>query len=174
MSVYYATTLQRIMGRLLQPAQVRAWIRGGDPHSRKADPQHFVPSGALPSSVDEELLHYCFTPSISSVITISAPQMLLSVSLLSLLLGIGVYLGFMWTRDLDIEFGRYDSRNIWIVYLVSTVVCVLVYSTSRLITDHENVQEDHILLQNCRNWQNRQSGAGSVQEPIEVAGVNNV
>ncbi|KFZ14085.1 hypothetical protein V501_03412 [Pseudogymnoascus sp. VKM F-4519 (FW-2642)] len=41
MAVYYATTQQRMLGRLLQAEQVRLWIRGGN---RAADTARLVPS----------------------------------------------------------------------------------------------------------------------------------
>jgi len=41
MAVYYATTQQRMLGRLLQAKQVKLWIRGG---SRAVDTARLVPS----------------------------------------------------------------------------------------------------------------------------------
>lgn len=67
-----------------------------------------------------DLARLCFTPSIASVMTISAPQTLLSSSLLSLLASLGVYFGG----------SDEDSRNIFVVYLGSIGVCFLAYSIS--------------------------------------------
>lgn len=87
----------------------------------------------------------CFTPSVLSVITISAPQMLLSASLATLLAGFGVYLGFTWTRKLDALAAPQDSRNVFIMYLVSLGVCILVYSISRIVKETDLLTETQIL-----------------------------
>lgn len=152
MSVYYATTLHRIMGRQLEPAYVRAWIRGfrNEEERRRfgdrTDPQDFHGHGA------QDMIDCCFRPAYATVLTLSAPQVLLSTSLFALLIGIGVYLGFMWTNHVDDGYGKHDSRNIWIVYLITAVISVLVYSTSRLITESERLYEEDILLEYCRKW----------------------
>lgn len=164
MAVYYATTLHRIMGRQLEPSYVRAWIRGfrrpyGAMTDRKADP-HRLEFESWNSTLDlvGALIDRSFRPAYASVITLSAPQVLLSTSLFGLLLGIGVYLGFMWTQHVDEVFGGLDSRNIWIVYLVTAVVCVIVYSTSRLITDDEAHNEFTIMSGYCSKWLESEAG----------------
>lgn len=100
------------------------------------------------------------------VITISAPQMLLSTGLISLVLGIGIYLGFVWTQDLDIEYGRNGSRYVWIVYLIGTLVCVIVYSTSWLISSHDKFWEDDILKDYCDQ---RMESAGVRRPDMQTA-----
>jgi len=161
MAVYYATTQQRIMGRLLRPAQVRGWIRGRLPpqqnrtiwkikikpssHTR-TDPEDYRSTLLDPKSVAADVMAKCFTPSVVSVITMSAPQLLLSSSLFSLLLGIGVYFGFTWTRNLNTDAGPNDDRNVMIIYLVSVIVCIIVYSVSRLIQDDDTRTEEMIIM----------------------------
>jgi hypothetical protein len=150
MSVYYAITLQRVMGRLLQPAQVREWIRGSLlsriqtgrwitlKNATKTDPDEFQPSATHIAN--------CFTPSLASVLTISAPQMLLSLSLFSLLFAFGVYYGCIWTRNLDPAAGPHGSRNIVIIYIASATVCWLIYAISHLISNDDRRSEKDILL----------------------------
>jgi hypothetical protein len=79
-----------------------------------------------------DIIESCFTPSEASVITISAPQMLLSASLLMLLIALGIYLGFLWTRSLDQSAGINDSRSVFITYVVGLAVSGFVYSISQL------------------------------------------
>lgn len=159
--MYYASTQQRVIGRLLQAEQVRGWIRGLLPaqrgkslwqlkrsHKFRGDPIDLI---TLASSDGEHLtpkiiMEQCFTPSISSVITISAPQILLSTSLLSLLLGLGMYFGFVWTRRLDVDAGIDGSKNVLIFYVTALSVCFGIYSVSRLIQDDEDRTERMILL----------------------------
>jgi hypothetical protein len=167
MAVYYATTQQRAMGRLLRPKQVRAWIRGGigaklptlDRATRSfakdmklagidlspCDPQDLNNNQYTSLVIPNYLRQKCFTPSVVSVITISAPQMLLSGSLITLLLGLGIYFGFTWTDKLDAQAGPHDSRNVFITFVVGLGVCTLVYSLSGLIHDKEDRPEVKIL-----------------------------
>ena len=198
MAVYYATTQQRTMGRLLTARQVRLWIRGGvaSPAAARIIPRldvffsRFGPSASyfagLPSNLEllsaarvleillfgsrmklrrqdpEELvsntlqihdrnrlkrtiIKSCFTPAVASVVTLSAPQMVLTASLIALIIALGVYLGFTWTRGLDIDAGLYDSRNVFIMYAVGLTVCIIVYSISRLIQDADTRTESNIL-----------------------------
>jgi hypothetical protein len=67
-------------------------------------------------------------------------------------LGIGVYLGFMWTGHIEVGRSPDDNRNIWIVYMIVMVACMLVYSTSRLVTSHEPLEEHLIVVENCSHW----------------------
>lgn len=176
MAVYYATTQQRAMGRLLRPKQVRAWIRGGigsklsflDPYTklilirlryklpemdvRPCDLEDFDPDqyGFLLAS--NHLRQKSFTPSLVSVSTISAPQMLLSGSLMTLLLGLGIYFGFKWTNKFDTQAGIRDSRNIFITFVTSLGVCTIVYSLSSLVHDREENTEAEILDVHMKNY----------------------
>ena len=133
MTVYYASAQQRTMGRLLYPKQVRSWIRG-----------------AADSVAQEVLLRHewatiqYFLPSAASVVNISAPTILLSASLNSFLIGLGVYLGFVWQRNLDVNAGTNDSRDVFITYTVSLGVSYATYNLSSL------VQEDQAYENPCR------------------------
>jgi hypothetical protein len=159
MAVYYATTQQRTMGRLLQPAQVRGWIRGQLPPQRlnsmwkfkpanrlRSDPEHYRSLDSNSTSITDDLMKLCFTPSAASVVTMSAPQILLSASLFTLILGIGVYFGFIWTRHIDIYAQDSGGRNVMATFLASTIFCFMVYSLSRLIQDNDTSTEKMILL----------------------------
>lgn len=137
MAVYHASAQHRTMGRLLLPGQVRGWIRG-----KHADTDDiFIDIEALrrlfqapPSKLFPDLasskLFEPFLPGLSSVLTISAPQLLLSASLYSFLAGLGVYVSFVWRRRLDPSASFNDSRNIFITYMVSLTVCEVIYSIS--------------------------------------------
>ncbi|ERF75575.1 hypothetical protein EPUS_04555 [Endocarpon pusillum Z07020] len=75
--------------------------------------------------------------------------MLLTTSLVALIIALGIYLGFTWTRGLDTDAGLHDSRNVFIMYAVGLTVCILVYSISGLIQDGDtrteyDILEDHL------------------------------
>ena len=108
---------------------MRAWIRGDSkgPHDYINDPGPSLAKDLVKS----------FAPAPSSVLTVSAPGLLLSASLYFLLIGFGVYLGFMWTRALDDLAGPDDSREVFIIYLVSLVFCYGLYSISDAAHDRK-------------------------------------
>lgn len=190
MAVYYSTALQRTMGRLLSAASVRAWIRGTSYAQRWAtdsprwasrlngqpcEPEEYSSSFGdytpefmfkyvRKNLIEEDVLKRCFTPSASCVMTVSAPPMLLSWSLFSLLAALGVHFGFMWTRDLDVGAGVDDSRNIFIVYAISLGVCFVVYSFSQLLSDGNQRGSYSALLSNTRDYVKRHpASAASIQ-----------
>jgi hypothetical protein len=111
------------------------------------DPSAFDANGIEPTKLAAKLRATCFTPSISAVVTMSAPQALLTGSLFSLLISLGIYLGFTWTRDLDPAAGTNDSRNVFIMYATSLGVCLVVYTLSLLIQDEDSRSEMSILNQ---------------------------
>ena len=126
LAVYYAGNLVWTVGRLFSGSEIRGWIRGSD-------------QGILDSLSGEQRGPsplQMLAPSLSSVLTVSAPGLLLSMSVLFLLLGFGIYLGFVWTRALDTESGTGDSRSVFIVYLVVLAVFYLMYSLSDIVQDY--------------------------------------
>ncbi|PMD49297.1 uncharacterized protein K444DRAFT_502184, partial [Hyaloscypha bicolor E] len=114
-AVYYASDQYRILGRHLNCEDVKAWIR----NDRLAG-----------YGIDQ---YGEFMPSPAAVLTVSAPNMLLSASLNSFLLGLGTYLAYVWTRHLDTTASTNDSRAIFITYVVSLTVCYGIYELSGLV-----------------------------------------
>lgn len=151
MAVYYASTQQRVLGRLLDPKQIRNWIRGyGFVSHEVCDPDEWDPnSRPLNITVERALLSSCFTPSVYAVLTISAPQVLLSAALFSFFIAIGTYL--VWSRNLDTNAGTNDSRNVFIVYMTALVISYLAYSLSSL-ERREKKSEYEVLYENAINW----------------------
>ncbi len=204
MAVYYATTQQRTLGRLLEAKRVRLWIRGGSRESetsrlvpsisdilitlgrklreshgedseqarirnlrlssstgladlpirlmlgrqddfRSCDPDDYAPDHSNIEEFKNNVIYHCFTPSVASVVTISAPQMLLSASLAMLLVALAIYFGFLWARNLDQTAGPNDSRNIFIMYIIGLTVSGIVYSISQLFQDDEKRSEHQIV-----------------------------
>lgn len=93
-----------------------------------------------------------FIPSVASVITVAAPQVLLSTSLIFLLVALGVYFGFVWTSNLDTSAGVYDNRNVFIFYLVGLLVCFVVYSLSHLVQEANAVSNFEVLETHYREF----------------------
>jgi hypothetical protein len=152
MAVYYASTQQRILGRLLDPKQIRNWIRGYGVQHAVCDPEEWNPSSLSDKLKQDDILRrICFTPSVYAVLTISAPQVLLSAALLSLLIGFGIYLGFTWTRNLDTNAGHDDSRNVFIVYMTALGTSLFAYELVSL--GREKKKSEYVVVrENLNDW----------------------
>ncbi|KAF3928140.1 hypothetical protein AA313_de0204550 [Arthrobotrys entomopaga] len=165
MSVYFASTQSRNVGRLFTGPQIRSWIRGGwipvDLYHLKVrtavDPDDIDIDAIFPDLAkaikpvtkshtahlvtnkwprrDKDTNWALITPAATSVLALSAPFMLLSTSLYTFLAGIGIYLGFLYTKRLDTDSGAYDDRNILIVYLIAIGICSGAYLIATRVTD---------------------------------------
>jgi hypothetical protein len=130
MAVYYATNQYRKLGRFLHADEVKAWI---------------CPTEKMPLSPESSLQQ--LLPSAASVLTVSAPNMLLSASLNAFLVGLGVYFGYVWTRNLDESAGPSASRAVFIVYVIGLALCYGIYSLSSLVaSDQSHTSEWDVLL----------------------------
>ncbi|CAN9365901.1 unnamed protein product [Alternaria alternata] len=75
-------------------------------------------------------------------VTVSAPNMLLSASLNAFLVGLGVYFGYVWTRNLDESAGSSASRAVFIVYVIGLALCYVIYAMSDLVAaDQSQISE---------------------------------
>ena len=126
-AVYYATKQYRIMGRCLYADQVKGWIQ----NQKK---KHWSPRKNTKFA------------SVASVLTVSAPNMLLSFSLNSFLAGLGIYLGFTWTRSLDETAGVIGSRAVFITYIVGLCISYGTYALSSTIVASQTYVSDEELL----------------------------
>lgn len=75
--------------------------------------------------------------SLWSAFILQAPFSYMQLSLGSFVLGLGIYLGFVWIKDLDQSAGPNDSRNIFIVFIVVVVFCIYFYVTPALYKEIE-------------------------------------
>ncbi|KAG8405412.1 hypothetical protein J3458_022069 [Metarhizium acridum] len=157
-SVSCAATQHMVMAPLVTGDDIRAWIRGGSTTSfpltlRSYSSRVKVIRPCKPEELDLEsldrqsqvsfdfsLMRQCFTPGVIPVIAMSGPVFLLAMSVLSAVIAFGVYFGFIWTRNLDVNAGLHDSRNVFIVYIVTLGLCTLV-SLSQPIQDEERGSE---------------------------------
>ena len=65
--------------------------------------------------------------SLWSAFVLRAPSTYIELSLFSFLLGLSIYLGFVWTKHLDSDAGPDDSRNVFIIFIVTTLYCLYYY-----------------------------------------------
>ncbi|KAH6840246.1 hypothetical protein B0T12DRAFT_45390 [Alternaria alternata] len=135
MAVYYATRQYRTLGRCLRIDQVKTWICG---KNCSTGPTSSIHPGT-PSNHPE-------LPSAAAVLTVSAPNMLMSASLNCLLVGFGVYFGFTWTKDLDADAGKDGSRAVFTTYIVGLIFCYGVYTLSGAVVASDSHMSEHDLL----------------------------
>lgn len=128
MTVYYSVKQQKVMSHLLYPHEIKDWVRGIELHT-------IVAAMTIPNRKPQPRW---FLPGVPSVLAVSAPELLMSASLASLIVGLGVYVGFVWHRKLDTGAGANDSLGVFIVYIVSITISYLVYSLS-IIAQSERV-----------------------------------
>jgi len=76
------------------------------------------------------------TPAPVSIIALSAPFVLLSSSVYTFLAGIGVYLGFLYTKGLgnSDSAGMEDNRNIFFVFVAAITTCHTIYDIANKAT----------------------------------------
>jgi hypothetical protein len=91
-------------------------------------------------------------------------QSILDYALVTYLIGLGIYLRFVWQSKLDIGSGNADDRNIFIVFLVCIVFCVGVYCTYFIVdllsTPYELGQWTH--------WRNHILARGPISSTVVV------
>lgn len=72
--------------------------------------------------------------------------MLLSASLNAFLIGLGIYLGYVWTRNLDEAAGQKASRAVFITYVVGLGACYGIYAPSGAVVADENDQDEETVM----------------------------
>ena len=82
---------------------------------------------------------------------------MMSYAINALILGLAIYQGFVWTRNLDTGAGKINSRNVFIAYIVSSGFCVVFFSFAAVI----NLWENRLLLRNTT----KTKLSGSVRYP---------
>lgn len=120
--VYYASNQYQNLGRLTSPEDLESWVKI---HS----------TAIVESMVDEDRGRQFrvtrkrsqLLPSAAMVITLAAPRNLFSASVLSFLVGYGVYAGQVWTRGLDPTASPEDSRAVFITYVTVLLLCRFIY-----------------------------------------------
>ena len=161
LSVYFAVLLQRIIGALYGAEDVKEWLSTRDTFAganyihdtlRKIENACAIAAGSI---AQEEYHRFCSeldvvvdnsfwgnsaaSGSLWSAQMLATPTSLINVSLSSFLTGLAVYLGFLWTRSLDTNAGPNDSRNVFIIFLISVTLCLFAYAMPRGFKNRETI-----------------------------------
>ncbi len=126
LSVYYACTLSRNIGKCYQPKLVRDWLSSATQHASTT-------TNAEENEKDET------QASLSAIFILSAPYTMMSFAILAFITGLAIYQGFVWTKTLDTDAGKANSRNVFIAYIVSTGFCQLFFLSADVIKAIESL-----------------------------------
>ena len=159
LSVYFAVLLQGIIGSLYEARTLRAWLSSLDACFDMKDLralEKFLQLSSTPSTSDTSqrdveaarTLQDHFAKfdlqqrrigvvSLFSALILETPRSMINISLGSFLTGLAVYFGFLWTRDLDANAGSGDSRNVFIIFIVTVLCCIGMYSVPRGIKSND-------------------------------------
>jgi len=163
-AVYFAVVSQKIIAGLTSARQVRAWLTIPLQHNFR----HWI--GDLEKHLHnmEALREYHFArinqdrpahlgeieaeefkanlipreASAAAVIVLGAPSILLGFSLSMFLLGLGLYLLFVWIRNLDPLASQDSSRDVFIFYMVATFTMMLFFAIPLGIKKSESEKQE--------------------------------
>lgn len=94
-------------------------------HSSNSNDDAFTVTGESIQKIRDELT--TLEPSASAASLLYTPSLLLGVSLGSFILALGIYLGFVWTRNLDPQAGTEGSRAVFIFYIIGILFFLSLY-----------------------------------------------
>jgi hypothetical protein len=103
-----------------------------------------------PRKTFSDIVHLGFygAPSIHGAWILGIPSLLLNIALGCFLLGLGLYLGFVWTRKLDVQAGVNHSRNVFVFCIVATFLFSGFYYVPKTLKDigsnRKRIQLHHI------------------------------
>jgi hypothetical protein len=135
LSVWSSTTMARLLSRSVTAGALRSWLSKPAPKAALIQFKKIIGPRLAKAHAcsDEEIADIQASviafleeskwkeASFYSCLLLSAPSILLNCSLVSFLIGLGVYLGDVWKKDLDAVAGKTASRAVLIVYVVGTI-----------------------------------------------------
>ena len=104
--MYYACVLQRIVGKLYNAEQIKEWLMVPGPETGTEEGTRGVQGGSL-----------------AAIFILSAPFAMVKVCIFSFLIGLAIYQGFIFTKNLDNNTAPGDSRDSFIALVVGTGLC---------------------------------------------------
>lgn len=106
--------------------------------------------------------------SLAAIYILSAPFATVEVSIFAFLVGLAIYQGFIFTKNLDDNTAPGDSRNSFIVLMLGTGLCALFFSTTFSAKDLESTMRSQFSRLNEISPHNI---TDAVTENVEAIGV---
>ena len=110
-----------MVGKLYQVEQIKDWLMVPPPENGTEDGASEVQNASL-----------------AAVLIISAPFAMVKVSIFSFLIGLAIYQGFIFTKNLDSDTASNDSRDSFIAFMVGTGMCTVFFWLTFSAKDIEN------------------------------------
>ena len=157
LSVYYACSLSRDIGKCYQPEAVRDWLTAANT-SNIASFEGDKKKGRKAS--------------LSGIFILSAPYTMMSYSILAFIIGLAIYQGFVWTRTLDTDAGKTNSRKVFIAYIASSGFCQLFFTFAGVIKAVESLLilngDEPLQLEQLNQAASANHASASPQEDVEL------
>ncbi|KAH6986680.1 hypothetical protein EDB80DRAFT_181777 [Ilyonectria destructans] len=124
-SVLCACNLQTTICRNLSWKRLRGWLNDERDKTRRR-------GGTCATGENCKSGDVFYVPDFSAVLLISAPRVLIHYALSAYLIGLGVYLGFVWREELGSEGAAGDNQNAFIFFATSLSIFYPLYWLSSL------------------------------------------
>ena len=109
-SVYYATNLLRILGRLTTKEKMKDWLR--------------APAGKVHCEEKNQ-------PSLSAVLILDTTKWLVDMAVVTFVIALSIYIVFVYINKLDTEAGKGDSLKVMISYIAALSICFALYNKAQ-------------------------------------------
>ena len=143
LSVYYCCIIQQYFGSLVSPDDIKDWLcTPGEWHGMEEELQEqfaLLRPGTETTGTKEQLQTLrdrvlarlqsdrWVTPSINSAVMLVAPVRLLNLAVASFLVGLGIYLGLAFSKNITIAAGNRGNLANMIIYILVVVISLLLF-----------------------------------------------
>jgi hypothetical protein len=100
---------------------------------------------------------------------VSASNALLSMAVHALLIGPGIYLGFVWTKNLDQSPSISENRAVFITYIVGLSVWYSIYALSNIVIPDSSEVSESVVYQRLSAAQSEPPTTGAYSTTLNKA-----
>ncbi|KAI7329950.1 hypothetical protein KC340_g4412 [Hortaea werneckii] len=141
--VYYCCMIQKSFGALVSPDDIKDWLcTPGEWHGRKGDLQEqsasFRPGTEITGTKEQLRITQdrvlarlqsdrWVAPSVNSAIMLVAPMRLLNLAVAAFLIGLGIYLGVAFSKNITIAAGDRGNLANMTIYILVVMISLLLF-----------------------------------------------
>ena len=125
-SVYYAMKQVRLLGMLICPNDVKEWLR------------------APPKKIACVYKNY---PSLRAVLILDTPRWLVGMAAIFFVIGLSIYVAFLYINNVGPQAGPEDTRNMLISYYAFLPICMAIYSKAELFDAYAEPELTRAILE---------------------------
>ncbi|EXJ66642.1 uncharacterized protein A1O5_10313 [Cladophialophora psammophila CBS 110553] len=124
LSTFFSFYVQQTLSELHSPQDVQEWLTSPRKRNKLGDLFNRVIIGRHPlfslwPAEDADRI-----PSITAAATLTAPSRLLALSIISLFIALGIYLGSMYTAGLGTMKGSNANLGVWLFFIISSSLAI--------------------------------------------------